>query len=150
MTENELKAQRRKILIAYASRGGATAGIARWLSEGMSEADVDVLDVADVRSFDYDCVVLGTPIRFGKIHPSMIAFMGNNKDKLTVIPKTLFVVCGFTSFGRRYLRKMKQHADGKINSYRVFGGKLGILNLTDKDYAREVGKTILKSLSNRI
>jgi menaquinone-dependent protoporphyrinogen IX oxidase len=148
MTED--KEQTQRILIAYASKGGATADIARWLSEGMKGADVDVLDVADVQSFNYDCIVLGAPIRLGKPHPSMVTFMEDNKEKLTAVAKALFVVCGFTFLGRRYLRRIKQHADGPINSYRVFGGKLGILNIMDKDYAREAGETILKNLSNRI
>ena len=142
MTEPKRNEKHRKGLVAYATKGGATAKIAQWLSEGMSETNVDVLDVAEVQSLDYDFVVLGAPVRIGKIHPAMVAFLEENRQKLSTIPKALFVVCIFTFLGRPYLRKMKQHAEGKITVYRVFGGKLGILNMLDEEYAREAGRTM--------
>lgn len=145
MTEIEQNGKCRKVLVAYASKGGGTARIAQWISEGMPEADVDVLDVADVQSLDYDFVVLGAPVRLGKIHPAMVAFLEENRPKLNTIPKALFVVCIFTFLGRRYLRKMKQHTEGKITTYRVFGGKLGILNMLDDEYAKEAGKTMWRT-----
>lgn len=147
LTTSGEKAQRGRILIAYATKGGSTAVIARWLAEGMTGAGVDVLDVGDIQSLDYDFVVLGAPVRLGKIHPAMVAFLEEHRQKLSQIPKALFVVCLFTLLGRRYLRKMKAHVDGEIAAYRVFGGKLGILNMLDREYAAEVGRTIWQEAS---
>ncbi len=145
MTETKRNGKRQKVLVAYATKGGSAAKIAQWLSEGISEADVDVLDVANIQSVDYDFVVLGAPVRIGKIHPAMVAFLEGNRKKLSAVPKALFVVCIFTFLGRRYLRKLKQHADGELTAYRVFGGKFDILNMLDEEYAREAGRTMWRA-----
>ena len=135
--------ERKKVLIAYATKGGTTAQIAQWLAEGMEEADVDVLAVGDVRSLDHDLIVLGAPIRIWKVHPGMVEFMEQHREELRSIPKVLFVVCLFSLLSRGYLKKMREHVEGEIVNYRVFFGKMGIINMMDRDYAVEAGKNIL-------
>lgn len=134
--------ERFRILICYAARRDSTARIAHWLADGITGADVDVLEAGEVQSLDYDLVVLGSPIRIGRIHPDMVRFMDENREKLSAVPKMLFVVCLGPFLGRRYLEKMRRHVEGEVRTYRVFGGKFGPFNMTNEAYVTAAGKTL--------
>ncbi len=133
---------RPRILICYGTRGGSARTVAHAMAEGMDDAEVDVRDVTEVGSLDYDLIVLGSSIRFGSIHPAMVTFLEEHRAELASIPRAVFAVCFFTIFARRYLRRMKEHLDGDILAYRVFVGRAGPISLVNRSYAKDAGTTI--------
>ncbi len=67
-----------RILIAYATKAGSTAGIAQRVGEVLARRGtvVDVLPVAKVGDLaPYRAVVLGSAIRLGKLLPEAMAFI---------------------------------------------------------------------------
>jgi len=83
-----------RILVAYASRKGSTAGIAQaigkeLISEGYA---VDISDIKSVTSIaGYNAVVIGAPIYTGKITGDVAAFVAANRDGLSRLPVAGFV-----------------------------------------------------------
>ena len=83
-----------RILVAYASRKGSTAGIAQaigkeLISEGYA---VDISDIKSVTSIaGYNAVVIGAPVYTGKITGDVSAFVAANRDGLSRLPVAGFV-----------------------------------------------------------
>ena len=87
---------RRKVLVAYGTRAGSTAGVAERVAEvlnrnGFAAQAIDVREVKDAAP--YDAVVLGSSIRAGKLMPEVLKFLDKNKAKLEAKPFAAFVVC---------------------------------------------------------
>ena len=75
----------RKVLVAYASKMGATADIAEAIGDELRSHghDVDVLDVAQVRTIEpYDAVVLGSAIYIRRWRRDAVRFLRSNVDEL--------------------------------------------------------------------
>ena len=88
----------RKILIAYATRGGSTAEVAEVVAEvlGATGASVDVAPVKNVQDLSgYDAVVIGSAIRMGQWLPEAVDFVQTNRVNLSHIPTAYFVVSAF-------------------------------------------------------
>jgi len=84
-----------KILVAYASRAGSTAGVAdaigRTLAEGGLRVDVRPMkEIIDVER--YTAVVAGSPIRGGWL-PEAMEFMRLHKAALARRPFAAFMTC---------------------------------------------------------
>ena len=86
-----------KILVAYASHGGATAEVASEMAAALRERGLTV----DVRSVDeepliegYRAVLLGSGVRHGTWLPEAIDFVAKNQQRLTCLPVTAFCVYG--------------------------------------------------------
>ncbi len=86
----------RKILVAYASRGGSTGGVAEAIGKTLVEsgAQVDVRHMKDVAGIDqYSAVVLGSAIR-GKVWlPEAMEFVHAHQGALGRKPVAAFLVC---------------------------------------------------------
>ncbi|MEV5965971.1 flavodoxin domain-containing protein [Kribbella sp. NPDC051952] len=83
----------RKVLVAYASKMGATAGIAEVISDELRERghEVDVLDVTQVRTVEpYDAVVLGSAIYLRRWRPEARQFLKRCADELRTRQVWLF------------------------------------------------------------
>jgi menaquinone-dependent protoporphyrinogen oxidase len=81
------------VLVAAASRYGATAEIARAIGEGLERAglDVTVASVDDVSSLDgYDAVVLGSAVYAGRWLKAARKFVKRNRSALSAAPVWLF------------------------------------------------------------
>jgi menaquinone-dependent protoporphyrinogen oxidase len=83
----------RRVLVAYASKMGATAGIAEGIGAEIRQHGhlVDVLDVRQVRSIaKYDAVVLGSAIYSRRWRPEAVHFLSKYADALRTRQVWLF------------------------------------------------------------
>ena len=75
-----------RVLVAYASEGGGTAGVAHTIGRALStfDVDVDVSGVRFARRLDrYDAVLVGSPHRRGDWHPDAAAFLKRHRRHLS-------------------------------------------------------------------
>jgi menaquinone-dependent protoporphyrinogen oxidase len=75
----------KKVLVAYASKSGGTAGIAEAIGAELSTHghDVDVLDVNGVKDLTrYDVVILGSALYIRRWRRDAVRFLHHNVDEL--------------------------------------------------------------------
>jgi menaquinone-dependent protoporphyrinogen oxidase len=81
------------ILVAYASKHGATAQIAERIAEVL-RGHSDVVDVGPVESVDiasgYDGYVIGGSVYMGRWHRDATTFVQRHRDQLAAAPVWLF------------------------------------------------------------
>ena len=83
-----------RILVAYASRKGSTAGIPQAIGKELTSEGyaVDVSEMKSVTSLaGYNAVVIGVPVYTGKVTGDLAAFVSANKDGLSRVPVAGFV-----------------------------------------------------------
>ena len=91
-----------RILVAYASRAGSTAGVAQAIGEklALSGAEVDVRPVQDVTDLAaYKAVVAGSAIQNKQWLPEAMAFMRECQTALAQKPVAVFLVCMTLTLG---------------------------------------------------
>ncbi len=85
-----------KILVTYASQGGASVGVAEAIGQTLASngAAVDVLPVHQVTDLGaYQAVVIGSAVHSGKWMPEALAFVERNQNALRRVPTAVFQVC---------------------------------------------------------
>jgi len=91
-----------RILVAYVSPKGSTAGIAQAVGKELQSAgySVDVVELKSVSSLEgYRAVVIGGPFYMGKIVGDVGKFVGKFRDVLVKMPVAAFAV-GVAPVGR--------------------------------------------------
>ena len=85
----------RRILVAYASRNGSTAKIAKAVAQELSAAGclVDVSEMNSVASLTgYSGVVIGAPLYMGDLVKDVAKFIRKFREPLAVLPVASFAV----------------------------------------------------------
>lgn len=85
-----------RLLVAYATKAGATGEVAEFVAEvlGHDSADVDVMQAGEVTDVTpYKAVVLGTGVRIGQVYGDAVQFLERHQQKLTQVPVAFFIVC---------------------------------------------------------
>ena len=85
-----------KILVAYASRAGSTAGVAEAIGKTLSEngLQVDVRPMKDIEDItSYQAVIAGSAIQNKQWLPEAMQFMQTHKAALSQKPFAAFLVC---------------------------------------------------------
>jgi menaquinone-dependent protoporphyrinogen oxidase len=85
-----------KILVAFASRTGSTAGVAKAIGKTLSEsgAEVDVLPMQEVKDLaPYRAVVAGSAVQGKQWLPEAMQFMRTFRGPLSQRPFAAFSVC---------------------------------------------------------
>ncbi len=97
-----------KILIAYASKNGTTAECANQLQALLKGLSVTVCDLsAETPSLDdFDIVVLGSSVRFGKLLPPMRRFLKEQKEALLKKNVGIFLCCGLAHEYEDYFMRL--------------------------------------------
>ncbi|NLD57904.1 MAG: flavodoxin [Methanomicrobiales archaeon] len=82
-----------RILVAYASKKGSTAGIAKTVGRELQSAG-HVAIVAEMRSVlsleGYDGVVLGAPVYTGSVMADLTGFVARHREALSRLPVAAF------------------------------------------------------------
>ena len=116
-----------KILILYATHGGVTKTCAEMLTNQLSiRYEVTVWNIWEESPIpsDYDVVLLGSCIRFGRIDSKIKQYMKQYCDQLSTMPCGVFLCCGYT-------RNFPDYVDAQIPKglqcslgFHCFGGEL--------------------------
>jgi menaquinone-dependent protoporphyrinogen oxidase len=83
-----------RILVAYASRKGSTAGIAQAIGKELTLEGytVDVSEMKSVASLaGYNAVVIGAPVYTGKVSGDVATFVSASREELSRLPVAGFV-----------------------------------------------------------
>ena len=117
------------ILIAYATKTGTARELCTLLKTLLPNHEVTLTDLAaeQPRVTDFDYVVLGAPVRFGKLHRAARAYIKENSKALAAVPHTLFLCCAFADQFENYAemvydKELLESADEVV----YFGGDLNL------------------------
>ena len=123
---------KRKVLVAYATKSGATAEIAEAVADEIRNGnlEVDLAEASKVESIDdYDAVIVGSAVYFDHWRPEAVRFLRHFRRKLTLKRVWLFqdgpLEQDFIESMRPLPHKVLTLADeiGVIGSV-TFGGRL--------------------------
>lgn len=130
----------KRALVVYDTKYGATEQIAHWIAEGINDADIR--HVHDVESFNYDLVVVGSPIYNEGPSPRIIGFLDKNKDVLANRKLALFTVSvpfdmtperAKRFAGQKDVKALFEHVRGTVIASKAFLGKIDLKEMSELD-----------------
>ena len=112
-TVDDIMEMQMKALICYDTKYGSTTEICHYISSGM-KMSVDIKNISEVNSFDYDLIIIGSPVFIGKPMKSVGDFIIANYEKLRDKKIAVFVTCWAmaTEYGAssgEFLEQLKKH-----------------------------------------
>jgi len=125
-----------KVLILYSTTDGHTIEICKRLSGVIEQAgnSVELVDLKNgptLEGREFDKIVIGASIRYGKHQPTVYNFIKNNQVALEAHPNALFSVNVVarkpeknTPETNPYLQKFLQQIDWQPQNLDVFAGKI--------------------------
>ena len=134
-----------KTAICYATKSGTTKECAEMLKKHLPDAILCNVETDKADLTKYDCVVVGAPIRMGKLYKPAAKFIQANRNVLMEKKCAFFICNGFPNQAEAFL---VQNIDKELLSHSVcaasFGGKMDLDKLKgmDKFIAKAVGNTL--------
>lgn len=125
-----------KVLLLYSTTDGHTVEICKRIRSVIEQASdtvelVDLIDRPTLEGRDFDKIVIGASIRYGKHQPVVYEFIKNNRGALEANPSALFSVNVVarkpeknTPETNPYLQKFLKQIDWKPQNLGVFAGKI--------------------------
>ncbi len=125
-----------KVLIFYSTTDGHTVEICKRMTSVIEQGGdvVEMIDLKDGPSlgdYDFDKIVIGASIRYGKHQKTVYEFIRNNKETLEQHPNALFSVNVVarkpeknTPETNPYLQKFLRQIDWTPQNLGVFAGKI--------------------------
>ena len=125
-----------KVLLLYSTTDGHTVEICKRM-RSVIEAEGDTVEIAnladgpDLANFDFDKIVIGASIRYGKHQRTVYEFISDNRETLEAHPNALFSVNVVarkpeknTPETNPYLQKFLSQIDWEPQNLGVFAGKI--------------------------
>ena len=116
-----------KVLIIYATRGGASRECAQILHDRIcSSFDVSVFDIENSPPSPdgYDVAVIGGSIRMTKINKKLKKYLAENAEMLNKIQTAIFLCCGFPENFEDYVALQIPKSVIPTLGMHCFGGEL--------------------------
>jgi len=130
------------LLITYGSWTEGTKGIAIQMAETLQQlphVQMDIQPAKIVKDLTpYQAVIIGSPIRAGMLHPTVVSFVKRHQNSLAGIPSAFFISCltmnDPTEANRETTRAYLQKLLNKTPLYHpvtlgLFGGVLNLQKL---------------------
>ena len=142
-----------KALICYDTKYGSTTEICHYIKLGM-EMNADIKNISEVNSFDYDLIIIGSPIFIGKPMKSIEDFIVANYGNLKNRKVAIFVTCWAmaTKYGAssdEFLEQLKKHLPPcHLILERALPGKLLLDKISEQD--QHIMKRLLRRLDSMI
>ena len=140
-----------KILIAYTSKHGTTEECVQRLQQHLHGLDVTLKNLAQAPSpslVEYDIVVVGGSVQFGKFHPALRLFLKENLEVLKQKRLALFLCCGL-AHEYEYYEEVLFAKELRAAAFQMlyFGGSLRTdgLPFLDKLLVRHLRTTIAEN-----
>lgn len=139
-----------KVLLAYSTKYGTAALCAERLEKALRGMEVHTvcLEKATPAPEDYDIVLLGGSVHFGRFRPALRRFLKEQEETLAERPLGLFWCCGRTEDQEYYGEKLFSEALRKHAFARIFfGGTLRIkeASLPDRILLHAMRSAIVES-----
>ena len=129
-----------RILIGYASKGGATKEASEIIAEVLKNKYNVTVDLIDLKKTTpklegYDKIVVGAGVRAGKVYGDALKFLKQNFESKKV---AFFVCCGGAGDPQKYEEACKNYVTDVLANYpdlkpvstEAFGGRMKILGKT--------------------
>ena len=129
-----------RILVAYASKGGATKEASEIIAEVLKNKYNVTVDLIDLKKTTpklegYDKIVVGAGVRAGKVYGDALKFLKQNFESKKV---AFFVCCGGAGDPQKYEEACKNYVTDVLANYpdlkpvstQAFGGRMKILGKT--------------------
>lgn len=136
-----------RIAIVYATCGGTTRECARLLGEELKNHSVELIDmsVSTPNLGEYDTVIVGFSVRFGKPMKKARRFLKENAEQLKNVRAAYFICCGFVDCFEEYAeRGIPAALRERAVDIACLGGSL------DPDKFKGFDRLIVKAVRNEI
>ena len=96
------------VLLAYTSKTGTTEECMTRLESALSGLNVKKarIDLETPDPSEYDVIVLGAPVRFGKLPKPFTAYLRTHHEAIEAMPHALFLCCGLAHEYEYYIEKL--------------------------------------------
>ena len=140
-------------LICYDTKYGSTTEICCYIKSGM-KMNVDIKNISDVDSFDYDLIIIGSPIFIGKPMISVEDFIITNYEKIRNKKIAIFITCWamateYYASSADFLEQLKKHFPHcEMICERALPGKLLLDMVSEQD--QQIMKRLLRRLDSMV
>jgi menaquinone-dependent protoporphyrinogen IX oxidase len=122
-----------RTLVVYSSKYGSTRDAAKIIALINGPAMYCSVDEFKPEYKEFENIIIGSPLLQEKLEPSIIEFVGNNRDWLKEKPVSLFCTCLNKNGGLDQLRSLEKSMEMKTVSMKAIGGRLIIDQLDETD-----------------